>query len=171
MFARIRLFLFRLPLLAAAVLMAGCDLVSDFAGDFPKDPKGTLERVRGGTLRAGVIHAPPWVEDADEPHEPGGPEAEIVRSIARELGAEIRWVRGAPDRLLTRLREHELDILIGGFEESSPALRKVAKTRPYGREPQQVLAVPPGENAWLVTVDRALHRMQQSARNAPDAAP
>ena len=216
-----------LPLLAAAALLAGCDALEAF----PRDPEGTLERVRGGTLRAGILHAPPWVEALDEPR---GPEAEIVRTLARELDAEVRWVRGAPDQLLLLLEEHQLDLVAGGFEERSPALAKVGKTRPWSRtawwlagqgdarnlaneevtvrhgraaalvreaggtpvhgeetaplravpvpvpprpadalrrlgETPQVLALPPGENAWLVAVDRTIHRLRRDAGGEPDA--
>lgn len=214
----------RLLLLLAAALLGGCDWLADL----PRDPEKTLDHVRGGKLRVGVIHAPPWVIAGEG--EPAGLEPDIVRRLAGEFDATIEWRRGAPDQLLTLLEHHELDLLIGGFENKSPALRKVGSTRPYekaewwvvarrseqvasvegepvrvehGRayslvkeaggtpvyasarpEPalrvlpqvgftdtpppdpvtmlgtsSHVLAVPPGENAWTVAVDRALHRM------------
>jgi polar amino acid transport system substrate-binding protein len=214
----------RLLLLLAAVMLAGCE----WLGDLPKDPEKTLERVRGGTLRAGVIHAPPWVTTGEG--EPAGVEADIVRQLAREFDAGIEWQYGAPDQMLKLLEQHELDLLIGGFEDASAVLRKVGRTRPYataewwvvargaapvtgiegedvrvehgeaaslvkeaggtpvygsaGREPvlravprvgfagtppphrvmklgtsSHVLAVPPGENAWTVAIDRSLGRM------------
>ena len=37
-------------------LLAGCGL------KIPTDPEGTLDRVSGGTLRAGISHNPPWTE-------------------------------------------------------------------------------------------------------------
>ena len=113
-----------LPLLAAAALLAGCDALEAF----PRDPEGTLERVRGGTLRAGILHAPPWVEALDEPR---GPEAEIVRTLARELDAEVLWVRGAPDQLLLLLEEHELDLLRGALARAREG-RQNAPLVPHG---------------------------------------
>lgn len=116
-------FAIRVLLLAAfAALAGGCE-------DWPKDPEKTLERVRGGTLRAGVLHSPPWIEFSG--NEPAGIEAEVVRHVADRLGANVRWVRGAPDQLLALLEERELHILVGGFENRSPVLRKVSATRPY----------------------------------------
>lgn len=214
-----------LLLLLAGVLLAGCDWLADL----PKDPEKTLDRVRGGSLRAGAIHAPPWVTTGGG--EPSGIEAGIVRELARELDARVEWRYGAPDQMLKLLEVHELDLLIGGFEDASPALRKVGTTRPYataewwvvasgtapvgalegedvrvehgkaaslvkkagatpvyagaGSEPalralpqvgfaatapprgvtklgtsKHVLAVPPGENAWTVVIDRSLERLQ-----------
>lgn len=222
----------RLLLLLAAAMLAGCDWLADL----PKDPENTLERVRGGSLRAGVIHAPPWVTTGEG--EPSGLEADIVRHLARELDAGVEWRYGAPDQMLELLEVHELDLLIGGFEDTSPALRKVGTTRPYataewwvvaggpapvttvegedvrvehgkaaslvkeaggtpvyaraGSEPalravprvgfaatvparavtklgisKHVLAVPPGENAWTVAIDRTTRRMQARQAGRP----
>lgn len=105
--------------LAAAGLLAACDV--------PRDPEGTLERVRGGTLRVGVADAPPWVV-AGEP--PGGIEPELVRRFAAELGAEVVWRRGAAHELIAALERYELDLVVGGFTEGSPGL-KGAISNPY----------------------------------------
>lgn len=153
-----------LLLLLAAALLAGCDWLADL----PKDPEKTLERVRGGSLRAGAIHAPPWVVVG--PGEPSGSEADIVRQLARELDAEVEWRYGAPDQMLKLLEVHELDLVLGGFEDKSPALRKVGTTRPYATilgTSKHVLAVPPGENAWTVAIDRSLDRMQARQAGHP----
>lgn len=220
----------RLLLLLAVVLAGGCEWLADF----PKDPESTLEQVRGGSLRVGVIHAPPWVVAREG--EPAGVEPDIVRRLARDFDATIEWQHGGPGQLLKLLEHHELDLLIGGFEDTSPALRKVGSTRPYekaewwvvardaaavtviegsavrvehgraytlvkeaggtpvygsaGHEPalravpqagfaerpphpvrmlgtsSLVLAVPPGENAWTVAVDRSLRRMSRQRGGA-----
>lgn len=204
-----------LPLLAA-----GCR--------YPKDPENTLEQVRGGTLHAGVVHAPPWVSAATGP--PSGPEAELLRRIAADLDATIEWHAGPPDQVLKLLEERLLAVAIGGFEKKSPYAKKAAATRHYGetewwivgdgapvpgrlegrevriehgdaalqvkkadakpvlpgegsaakllavpvlpgeRAPsagdayflgrtQHVFLAPPGENAWLVELDKALKRL------------
>ena len=36
------------------MVLAGCGI--------PRDPEGTLERIRGGTIRAGISENPPWTE-------------------------------------------------------------------------------------------------------------
>ncbi|MEX2494954.1 MAG: transporter substrate-binding domain-containing protein [Woeseia sp.] len=218
-------------LLLLPMLLAGCELPETF----PVDPERTLQKVRGGSLRAGVIHAPPWVIAEGDP---SGVEADLVRHLARDFAADIEWVRGAPDQLLVLLEEHELDILIGGFEKSSPVTKKVGKTRPYASvewwllgqaadadisgEPvgvehgkaaalvkaahatpvfrtrpgapalqvlprmgkkapvppqgirvlgssHHVLLLPPGENAWVVAVDRSLQKMPEKAAGGNSA--
>src|SRR4051794_13995599 len=69
-------------LLSFAALLAGC---SDDSG-FPRDPKGTVKRIRGGTMRVGLVENPPFVvRNGDEP---SGLEPELVRQFARELGAK-----------------------------------------------------------------------------------
>lgn len=47
-----------LALVAASVLLGGCD--------WPRDAAGTLNEVRGGTLRVGVTDNPPWVVLQDD---------------------------------------------------------------------------------------------------------
>jgi hypothetical protein len=75
----------RLKIVAAlaAVAVVGCQ--------FPADPDGTLERVRGGgtPLRVGVSEHDPWVRlDGGEP---GGIEPELVRRFAATIDARIEW--------------------------------------------------------------------------------
>ena len=58
-------------LLIAALVLGGCQ--------FPRDPEGTLDRVRGGTLRVGISPSEPWVTLVeDEP--PAGVEVELVQA-------------------------------------------------------------------------------------------
>lgn len=45
---------------SAALALAAC------GATIPTDPDGTLETVRGGTLRAGVSPAEPWTEVHDD---------------------------------------------------------------------------------------------------------
>jgi hypothetical protein len=63
---------------------------------------------------------------------------------------------------MERLHRHELDLLLAGLIKSTPWQNKVALTRPFletqrgDRKVQHVLAVPPGENGWLVRLERFL---------------
>jgi polar amino acid transport system substrate-binding protein len=61
---------------------------------FPRDPEGTLERVRGGTLRVGVLDDPPWV--ALSGAAPMGAEADLVREFAGSIDADVEWIE-APE--------------------------------------------------------------------------
>lgn len=55
----------------------------------PRDPEGTLERVRGGPLRVGVIHAPPWVTVEHLDSDPRGLEIDLVAGPP----GENAWLR------------------------------------------------------------------------------
>ena len=143
-----------LTLMAAA--LAACNL--------PRDPDGTLDRVRGGTMRVGMVIDTPWVTDSSDGA--GGIERTIVNDLARELDAGVEWHRGAAETLLDSLHERELDMVIGGFTTQSPWKQQVALTKPYytdtvkvhGKRTEQphAVAVAPGENAWHVAVERVL---------------
>src|SRR3712207_7170238 len=91
-------------LLAVLLALSGCG--------FPGDPRGTLERVRGGEMRVGMVENPPWTGGG-----PSGVEAELVDDFARELDAETVYVRGTTPELLEATKQGEVDILVGGFTD------------------------------------------------------
>ena len=157
----------RLCLLFAALLaLAGCDL--------PKDPQRTAERVIGGTIRVGVAGNAPWAALSNG--EPEGVECDLVRELAAALNAKIVWVRGGESGLLHALEDFEIDLVIGGIDDRSAWRDRVGLTRPYYRSPAErlalpesapttfsprerrhVFAAPPGENGWILRLDRFLH--------------
>lgn len=138
-------------LIALCAGIAACD-------DYPRDPDGTLARVRGGVMRVGVIHDPPFVQmDRAQPH---GREVDLVRSHARALGARIAWRREGAGTLMHELEHRRLDAVIGGHVAESPWAERVSLSREYrvrdaeGRLVRRAVALPPGENAWQVAFER-----------------
>lgn len=129
----------------------------------PADPDGTLERVTGGTLLVGVSPNPPWTDlpegtDGD----PAGTEVELVTAFAATLDAEVVWVPGGEEALIGQLERGDLHLVIGGLTAGSPWQEMAGLTRPYtesaddGAQILHVMAVPAGENAFLVTLERFL---------------
>jgi polar amino acid transport system substrate-binding protein len=110
------------PIVVAGLVVVG-------ACGLPKDADGTLDRVRGGAMRVGVVVDTPWVTDSAGAA--GGVEGALVAQLARELGARVEWVRRPESALLQSLHDRELDLVIGGFTDASPWKAKVALTRPY----------------------------------------
>ena len=103
------------------LLIAACDL--------PRDSDGTLDRVRGGTMRVGVLVDTPWTKDSAGVI--GGIEGAMARALAESLGARIEWIRASEGELLAALHHRELDLVIGGLRATSPWRRQVALTRPF----------------------------------------
>src|SRR5687768_5519691 len=89
----------RLLLLAVLVLGGGCGM--------PRDPEGTLERVRGGTLRVGVVERAPFTRA--EGQTPSGPEVELVQEFARTLEATVEWTVGTEAEVMEALKHRELE--------------------------------------------------------------
>jgi polar amino acid transport system substrate-binding protein len=114
-----------------ALLLAGCGI--------PRDPEGTLERVRGRTLRAGITASAPWT--TLEGGRPGGVEVELVERFAEELGARVEWVDGSEADLIAALEMRELDLVVGGLTADTPWQAKAAITRSYATT-RVVVAVP-----------------------------
>lgn len=142
------------PLAACSLLLAACSL--------PRDSGGTLDRVRGGgALRVGIAENPPWVHSAGDSariDSVGGIETVIATELARRVGAKPEWHRGSESELLHALHERDLDLVVGGLTSATPWAKEVAFTKPYytAEDGKHVLAVAPGENAWLVEVERFL---------------
>jgi polar amino acid transport system substrate-binding protein len=95
----------------------------------PRDAEGTMDRVRGGTIRVGMVVDTPWVTDSAGGA--GGVEAALVGEIARGLNARPEWVRAPESKLLEALKTRQLDLVIGGFSAKTPWSKEVAITKPY----------------------------------------
>ncbi|MDR7279241.1 substrate-binding periplasmic protein [Catenuloplanes atrovinosus] len=125
----------RLAALAGVLLIVtGCD--------WPRDADGTLDRVRGGVLRAGVTESPPWTEIPDG-GEPTGAEAELVRRLATALGARVEWYPGTESALMPALKQRSLDVVVGGLDATAPWTQDASLTRPY-LTARTVVAARPG---------------------------
>ncbi len=99
------------------------------ACNLPRDTEDTLERLRGGTIRVGMVVDTPWVTDSGGGA--GGVEGAIANELARGLGARIVWTKRSGDELLEGLHEGELDLVIGGLTDALPWKTEVAFTKPY----------------------------------------
>ncbi len=129
---------------------------------FPADAAGTLDRAEGGRLRVGVSPHPPYTDVAED-GSVSGSEVDLIRSFCSSIGAVPSWRTGPEGVLAPSLHDGDLDVLIGGLEDSSPWKDEIALTRPYrtvraddGEEHKLVMAVRPGENALQVALERHL---------------
>lgn len=98
--------------------------------DLPRDPHGTLQRIRDGELRVGVLPVSPWIVKKPDGSFAGA-EAQLVQQLAESLRARIRWIEGSGDDLFNALHERELDLVIGGLTQDNPWQDRVVLTRPY----------------------------------------
>ena len=110
------------------------------ACDLPRDPERTLERITGGVMRVGLIDHPPWTVAEGEP---AGAEVALVRALADDLDATIRWHEGSAAEVLAALEHREIDLAIGGLTADDPWTSRVTLTKPYARIPT-VIGVEPG---------------------------
>ena len=100
------------------------------ACQYPRDPEGTLDRVRGGTLRVGISPSEPWVT-LEENQPPAGVEVELIKEFARTVDAEVEWVKGSESDLMEALDGRQLDVVIAGLTRRSVWMHDAALTRPY----------------------------------------
>jgi polar amino acid transport system substrate-binding protein len=147
------------PLALVMCLLCGCE--------FPADPEGTLDRVRGGVLRVGAAPAEPFVK-LTPGGEPTGVEVELVTRFAETLDASVEWVEGSESDLMAALEGRQLDIVIAGLTRRSEWQRTAALTRPYLTS-QVVIAAPDAQAAAELSEDLGGERVAVEA-NSPEAA-
>ena len=116
--------MFRLPRpvlgVCALLLVAGCATP-------PEDPEGTLDRVRGGTMRVGITENDPWtLLDG-----PSGVEVELVERFAEQLDADIEWTDGSEQDLFGALEAGSIDLVIGGLTSTNPYSKHATFTHPF----------------------------------------
>ncbi|MGV3505452.1 MAG: transporter substrate-binding domain-containing protein [Adhaeribacter sp.] len=141
----------KLLIALAALSLPGC------GGSFPKDPDNTLEKVKAEGLVVGYSENPPWVVKTDTV--PAGIEPALVKAFARSIGARVTWKNDTEHNLFEALEQKKIHLLVAGTRHSTPWKTKVALTRPYlerGKD-KHVMAGIPGENAFLVALERFLH--------------
>jgi polar amino acid transport system substrate-binding protein len=144
----------------AAPLTVVCLLFTPACG-IPRDADHTMDRIRHGTVRVGVVQNPPWVIAGEQVR---GVEPALVADAARQVDARIEWVRWPESELMRALHDRKVDVVLAGILDTTPWGQEVALTTPYfveqrsGDRRRHVVAVAPGENAWLAHVERVLRQ-------------
>lgn len=144
-----------LVVFSLAVALIGC------SGEFPRDPDRTSARMRGGVIQVGISHDPPHVV-VPMSGAPSGSDVARILALARRHGARVHWVRGDHEGLMRDLQARRLQAVIGGVHADSPWGPHVGLSREFdavdaeGRTIRRVIAMPPGENAWLMSLDTLL---------------
>ncbi|WP_372012485.1 transporter substrate-binding domain-containing protein [Pseudoxanthomonas sp. 10H] len=149
-------------LCAAMLLLQGC-------GGYPRDADRMSEHAAAYGMRVGASADPPWVHvDADG--RVSGPEAELVQRYAAARGYRVHWIPGGHDTLMRQLEDAQLHAVIGGHHADTPWKPKVGWSQPLrlraqdgdGPMPERRIALPPGQSAWHLALDR--HLAQEAAR-------
>lgn len=134
-------------LLLAVTALSAC-------GDFPRDQRGTLERIRSeGVVRVGMV-----ASAAPSPH--AGRLRALVERSAEAAGGRALVLQEASEPLLLMLEAGEIDLVVGEFDRSSPWSRRVHLLPPLAREArgesevESTAAIANGENGWIMLVER-----------------
>ncbi len=145
-----------LAFVAALLCLAACDL--------PRDPNGTMNRVRGGTLVVGIVEGSSYASLGAS--EATGEDADLARRVADTFGAEPRWTRGTADQMVAALDDGAVDLAIGGIPRRAPWTTRVALTASIGgmnlggERVERAFALPLGENRWMLEVNRVVRRRE-----------
>ena len=147
----------RLLLVFVLLGLAGC-------GDFPRDPHGTLDKVRAERrFRVGLVA--PLGEAGLDPRA-----AAMLRQVAGAAGAAPIFDRGDMETMLDRLETGEVELVIGRFEAKSPWSTLVTFAPPLAKEKQGktefmlAAAMRNGENGWIALVEKAARDVAPEAQ-------
>lgn len=127
--------------------------------NIPRDIHGTFDRVsKEKVLRVGYSNNPPFIQIKE--NDTTGIEYRIVDAFSKEMGYKVEYTEGTEAVLMEKLEKYEIDIIIAGLNNKSPWKSKAGFTQPYAtvNGKDYSLAVPPGENAFLVFVEQFLNR-------------
>lgn len=140
-------------MLSLALTLVGCGI------HLPSDPQHTLDRITGGTVRAGASIEGDLVRE--DRGVLSGSEVLLVDGFAEAHHARVKWTVGSEETLVTMLEEGKLDLAVGGFTTDTTWAPRAGITRGYpgidgadGRE--LVMLVPLGENRLLSSLERYL---------------
>jgi len=144
-----------LIIISISLTLAACD-------PYPKDPGHTLAQIQQlGMMQVGVLEAPPWTNQENG----GGIEAEIIQEFADSLNVAIQWHDLSMHKAVKKIKEGELDLVVGGITADTPYAKEVGLTRPYlktgdKKEDHHVMVVPRGENRFITTLEKFLAEHQ-----------
>jgi hypothetical protein len=151
----------RRNLILICLLPAACAL--------PRDPDDTSDRIAAThELRVGVTDSGSW-SDAHSA-EPAGIEPELVRQFASRNGAHVLWTKGSETTLAQSLKNHELDLAIGGFDSKTPWKSIAGVSQPFAvteDKKKHVFLTVPGENRFVLTLDTFLTEHKRRSEGAP----
>lgn len=144
---------------AVTLAVALCAVLTGCGMQIPTDPDGTLDRVRGGELRAGATASGELVTVQGD--EVGGTLTALVEQYAESVDARVVWTVDSEEDLVAGLEDGDLDLAIGGMTAGTPWAEQVGVTRGYTGIPGSggaavVMLLPMGENAWLASLETFL---------------
>lgn len=87
-------------------------------------------------------------------------------ALGEEIGVRLIFVEETEAVLIEKLEKYEIDIVIAGLNSDSPWKSKAGFTNPYAtiNGKNYSIAVPPGENAFLVHIEKFLNRNKEKIR-------
>jgi len=136
------------------------------ACQLPLDPEGSSDQVQGRTLVVGLLTASLGTTDRA-----------AVAAVATEFEAKPTLIAAAPDVLMADLESGKVHILLGDVPSNSALATHSAATRDFGsvrigdKSHPRIALVRPGENGFLLRVNRALGSAGIRSRAASSGSP
>ncbi|WP_106640260.1 hypothetical protein [Allosphingosinicella vermicomposti] len=143
----------------ARLLIASLFLLAAACDSLPRDPEGTLDRIRAEKIvRAGIVAG----RDGNDL------ERAYLAAVARRAGARAIVQSGTAESLIGKLEAGEIDLLIGEFSPTTPWVTRVSfmpplaeRMTPYGNI-LLLAAARNGENEWIGLLHREAEALTEA---------
>lgn len=100
--------------------------------NYPKDPNHTLDKMKNQTVRVGISESSGLATISEAG--PTGVEVELIKGYAQTINSKIEWVKGSQEQIVGLLKEHQVDVAIGGYSKQTAFKKHIGLTRPYKTE-------------------------------------
>lgn len=141
------------------IMLFGC-------GPYPKDSYKTLQQIIDTkVLKIGVIEHKPWTFLRGGTLQ--GIEIKIITEFAKSLNVEPQWHIYPESIAIHKLKENQVNIVVGGLTKTTPWNKEIALTRPYletghKKETAHVFAIRKGENQFMITLEKFLKNHKEN---------
>ncbi|GAA0189217.1 hypothetical protein GCM10009122_49160 [Fulvivirga kasyanovii] len=130
--------------------------------NYPQDPDHTLDKIKNQTIRVGISESPGLTIVDDD--QPSGTEVELIKGYAQTINSQIEWIEGSQELIVELLKEHEVDVAIGGYSKQTAFKKHIGLTRPYKTERIKVGAtdkskIPDEIEGKEIVVEKASHAL------------
>ena len=134
-----------------------CSISLYSCASLPVNSEGTLERARGDELVVGISENKPWTQTSGTGRY-SGIEVDLIEGFADTIDADVQWLHAPESVLAEKIKNGQLDLMIGGLSSSSPWSSHMALSRPYHQfdGEEKVMGIRLGENDLMMALERYL---------------
>ncbi|GGB76280.1 hypothetical protein GCM10007424_15360 [Flavobacterium suaedae] len=125
---------------------------------FPKDPEDSFNKTKEQGLKVGVINNPPYSYYKEG--KAYGKEVKLIERFTKKEGLKINYISGSESTLVEKLKNYNINVVIGGFDNKTVWKEKAGLTTNYNNN-ENCFLISKGENKLLFKLDSFLTQYRE----------